>query len=168
MACGKTTFGRALARKLGREFIDLDFYIEQRFRRSVSDIFALEGEVGFRDKETKMLKEAGEFEDVVIACGGGTPCFNDNMDFMLSHGKVVYLDTSVDRIVERLEANRSRRPLMASKTSDELRSAVEKGLAQRLPHYMRAHIKFSGELLEDRRQIADSISRFLAETGLVS
>ena len=115
MACGKTTLGRALARRLGREFIDLDFYIEQRFRRSISQIFATDGEEAFRSAEHAMLAEVGEMQDVVIACGGGTPCFHGNMDFMLSRGTVIYLDTSVDRIVERLTRNRSRRPLMAGK-----------------------------------------------------
>lgn len=161
MASGKTTFGRALAKALGRHFIDLDFYIEQRFRKSISQIFDSEGEVSFRDKETKMLLETGDFENVVIACGGGTPCFNSNMDEMLARGLVIYLDTTVERIVERLEANRSRRPLMAFKTTAQLHKAVAEGLASRIPYYMKAHIKFSGENLEDRRQISESVYNFI-------
>lgn len=72
MASGKTTFGRALARQTGMQFIDLDFYIEQRYRSTVSKIFAEKGEDEFRRIEREMLREAGEFEDVVISCGGGT------------------------------------------------------------------------------------------------
>ena len=162
MACGKTTFGRALARELGWQFIDLDFYIEQRFRRSIRDIFAERGEAGFRRIEAAMLREAGEFEDVVIACGGGTPCFNENMDYMNSRGVTVYLDTPVRRIAERLIANRSKRPLMADKSESEIEGAVREGLAGRLCHYSKAQIFFSGEQLEDRRQIADSVAAFLA------
>lgn len=163
MASGKTTFGRALARALDREFIDLDFYIEQRFRQSIKEIFALRGEESFRRLESAMLREVGEFEDVVIACGGGTPCFNDNMDYMNGRGVTVYLDTPVWRIVERLLVNRSRRPLMADKSETEIEGAVRAGLESRLPHYTRAHITFSGEQLEDKRQIDSSVATFLSQ-----
>ena len=73
MGSGKTTLGRAFARATGLEFIDLDWYIEERLHKSISILFAERGEDGFREQERKMLHEAGEFEDVVIACGGGTP-----------------------------------------------------------------------------------------------
>lgn len=161
MACGKTTFGRALARATGRQFIDLDFYIEQRFRKSISRIFAEAGEEEFRRMEAAMLREAGEFLDVVIACGGGTPCFNNNMDYMLAHGRVVWLEATPARIVERLKINSSRRPLMAGKTPPELMEAVTAGLAVRTPVYSRAHLRISGDSLEDRRQIDTTVARFL-------
>lgn len=162
MACGKTTFGRALARATGREFIDLDFYIEQRFRSSISKIFAERGEVEFRRMESAMLREAGEFENVIIACGGGTPCFNGNMDWMLANGETVFLETSPEKIVERLIVNSTKRPLMSGKSSDEIATAVTGGLADRLPHYRRARIIFPGEYLEDRRQIAEAVNSFVA------
>lgn len=72
-----------------------------------------------------MLREVGEFEDVIISCGGGTPCFNANMEYMNHRGTTVYLDTPRWRIVERLVANSSRRPLMAGKSADEIASAVD-------------------------------------------
>lgn len=166
MACGKTTFGNALAKATGRSFIDLDFYIEQRFRKTINRIFKEEGEESFRKKESAMLRETGEFENVVIACGGGTPCFNDNMDYMLSAGTVVFLEASVARITERLIINSSRRPLMAGKTPEEIKTAVEEGLRQRMSHYSRAHIRFSGENLEDRSQIVSTIAEFLELPGI--
>lgn len=166
MASGKTTFGRALARATGRRFIDLDFYIEQRFRRTISRIFAEEGEERFRNMESAMLRETGEFEDVVIACGGGTPCFHGNMDYMLGRGVVIFLETSRERIAARIMANNSRRPLMAGKSAEEITAAIADGLAGRLPHYRRAHITYSGENLEDRRQISDSVARFLRDHPL--
>lgn len=162
MACGKTTFGRALARATGREFIDLDFYIEQRFHKSIPEIFAERGENEFRRMESAMLREVGEFENVIIACGGGTPCFNDNMDYMLGQGTTLFLEASEERIISRLLINSSRRPLMAGKKPDEIRQAVRDGLAERMPFYTRAHIRFSGEELEDRNQISLSVSNFLA------
>ncbi len=163
MASGKTTFGRALAKVTHREFIDLDFRIEQRFHTTVSDLFKTRGEEEFRRIEAGMLREIGEMEDVIISCGGGTPCFHGNMDFMLDMGVTVWLEATPGRIVERLIRNRSRRPLMATKPEEELRDAVEHGLAERRNVYSRAALRFSGEELENRHQISESVSRFFAE-----
>lgn len=163
MACGKTTFARALARAINREFIDLDFYIEQRFRASVSEIWHTKGEEEFRRIEAAMLREAGGFENVVVSCGGGTPCFCDNMDYMLSAGVTVRLVATEDCIVRRLLINNAKRPLMTGKSEAEMRQSVAQGLAEREIHYSRAHISFDGEELEDRRQIAQTITRFLAQ-----
>lgn len=163
MACGKTTFGRALSRATGRELIDLDFYIEQRFRSSINEIFAEKGETEFRRMESEMLREAGEFENVIISCGGGTPCFCGNMDYMLGRGDVIWLRTSASRITERLVANNSRRPLMRGKSEEEICRTVEEGLASRHIYYSRANICHSGENLEDRRQIAEAVAGFITQ-----
>lgn len=162
MASGKTTLGRALAKTLGRGFIDLDFYIEQRFRTTIDRIFATKGEEEFRRMEREMLREVGEMQNVVIACGGGTPCFHDNMDYMLSRGATIYLETAENRILERLLRNRARRPLMAEKKEEELAAEIHAGLTARLPHYTRAQIRHRGEQLESRRQISDTIAALLA------
>lgn len=161
MASGKTTFGRALARKLGREFIDLDFYISQRFRCSVNEIFRIHGEEEFRRIEASLLREAGEFENVVISCGGGTPCFHSNIDYMLSSGITVWLTATEERMVERLVINNSRRPLMAGKSRSEIADTVRKGLAERTPYYSRSEITFSGEELENSREIDRTVVAFL-------
>ena len=91
MGAGKTTVGKALAKALGVTFYDLDWYIETRMRRTVKQIFDQEGEEGFRRIERNMLHEVAEFENVVLSCGGGTPCFFDNIDYMNQQGPVVYL-----------------------------------------------------------------------------
>ena len=161
MASGKTTFGRALARALGREFIDLDFYIEQRFRKTIKEIFALEGEQAFRQKESAMLKEVGEFENIIISCGGGTPCFFDNMEFMNRRGTTVFLNTDRECIVRRLLENNSRRPLMAGKGSEEIHAEMDRALEKRLPFYSAAKIHFSGNMLENKAQIASSVEEFI-------
>jgi len=162
MACGKTTFGKALAKAMGRHFIDLDFYIEQRFRMPITKIFATKGEEGFRRMEASMLREVGEFENVVVACGGGTPCFNGNMDFMLSHGETVWIETSVEKMVSRLMINNSRRPLMAGKSEEEMRRDVVRGLEARTCWYSKAPRRISGEELECIQDIDEAVRRYLS------
>lgn len=161
MGSGKTTFGRALAKALGREFIDLDGYIVNRFRRSVNEIFAERGEEGFRTLEASMLREAGEFEGVVVACGGGTPCFAGNMDYMLSRGLTVYLDTPLDCIVRRLVTNPHKRPLLKGLSPEGITKLVREQTEAREPYYSRAAVCFSGEELENRREIDNSVAAFI-------
>ena len=98
MGAGKTTVGKALAKSMDLSFIDLDVYIENRFRKQISSIFAEKGEDGFRKIEQNMLHEVSDFEDCVISTGGGTPCFFDNMEYMKQHGTTVYLQVSVDEL----------------------------------------------------------------------
>ena len=92
MGAGKTTLGKAFARKLNVPFIDLDWYIEERFHKTVGELFTERGEAGFRELERNMLHEVAEFENVVISTGGGAPCFYDNMEFMNRTGKTVFLN----------------------------------------------------------------------------
>ena len=91
MGAGKTTVGKALAQELGVPFYDLDWYITNRMRKTIAQIFEERGEEGFREIEKNMLHEVAEFEDVIISCGGGTPCFFDNIDYMNQQAPVVYL-----------------------------------------------------------------------------
>ncbi len=165
MGCGKTTLGRAVGRMAGVNFIDLDSYIENRFHATVGELFASRGEDGFRRLERAMLEEVAAFEDTVIACGGGTPCFFDNMSLMNSCGVTVWLDTDRGRICERLLRNRSRRPLLAGKSDSELCEFVAEAMDRRAPFYSQAAARFSGHYLEDRAQIqttaTDFIKRFI-------
>lgn len=162
MASGKTTFGRALASALNRDFIDLDFYIEQRFRKSIPDIFRTEGEESFRKKEAAMLREVGEFQNVIIACGGGTPCFMQNMEYMNNTGISVLLETDPQIITDRLILNNRRRPLMAGKAPDDIKAETERGIAERQPFYSAANIRFSGDALENLSQINHSVENFIS------
>lgn len=163
MAAGKTTLGKALAKDLGLQFVDLDLYIESRYHATVSQIFAERGEEGFRQIERNMLHEVAEFEDVVIATGGGTPCFFDNMEYMNAQGTTVFLDASVDVIFTRLTIARTQRPLVAGKTDEELRSYITETLNRRLPYYSRATHSFCANQLENVKQISESVERFKEE-----
>lgn len=102
MGAGKTTLGKAFARKLNVPFIDLDWYIEERFHKTVGELFTERGEAGFRELERNMLHEVAEFENVVISTGGGAPCFYDNMEFMNRTGKTVFLNVHPDVLFRRL------------------------------------------------------------------
>ena len=166
MGAGKTTLGRALAKELGIQFIDLDGYIEERLCKSVSQIFAEKGEESFREIERRMLHEAGEFENVVISTGGGTPCFFDNIEYMNSQGATVFLDVPVERLFIRLSIARKKRPLIMNKSDEELRSFIAEQLAKRMPHYSKAKQRFIADQLEDVKQIEASVKEFLQQIEL--
>ena len=157
MGAGKTTLGKAFARAMGLTFVDLDWYIEERYHKTVRQIFEERGEDGFRELEKRMLHETGEFEDVVISVGGGTPCFFDNMDYMNSVGQTVFLDVDVKVLFRRLKVAKQQRPLLANKTDEELMTFIVEALQKRLPFYSKANYVFNGERLEDRRQIQQSV-----------
>ena len=150
MGAGKTTLGKAFARAMGLTFVDLDWYIEERYHKTVSQIFAERGEDGFRELEKRMLHEASDFEDVVISVGGGTPCFFDNMDYMNQVGETVFLDVDNQVLFRRLKVAKQQRPLLANKTDEELMAFIQEALEKRLPHYTKAKHVFNGELLENR------------------
>lgn len=158
MASGKSTLGRALSKATGRQFIDLDLYIENRFRRSISELFAERGEEGFRRLESTLLREVGEMEDVIIACGGGTPCHADNMGYMNSRGLTILLKASIDKTMERILRIRHKRPLIARLDSEEeIREYVVDEIARRQPFYSQAAICIESERLENRSEIAETV-----------
>ena len=159
MGAGKTTLGKAFAHAMNLIFIDLDWYIEERFHRSISDIFAERGETGFRELERNMLHEVGEFENVLISTGGGTPCFFDNMEYMNRQGKSVILGVDVDVLFRRMRVAKQQRPILQGKNDEELRSFIVEALEKRLPYYSQAIYKFDGQYLETRSQIANSVER---------
>jgi shikimate kinase len=159
MGAGKTTLGKAFARAMGLTFIDLDWYIEERFHKTIRELFTERGEDAFRDLERRMLHEVGDFEDVVISVGGGTPCFFDNIDYMNSVGETVFLDVDIRVLFRRLKIAKQQRPLLDGKSDEELMQFIQEALQNRLPFYTRAKHTFNGEKLEDRRQIQQSVER---------
>lgn len=163
---GKTTLGRALARLTGLQHIDLDLYIQARFSCSVSDIFARQGEERFRQIEHNLLHEVAEMQDVVVSCGGGTPCFFDNMDYMLSRGTVLYLEADRDRLLDRLWRGRARRPAIASLDREGIALWAARTLEQRAPVYARAHLRVESSSLEDRESIRLTAERTASALGL--
>lgn len=146
MGSGKTTTGKWLAEKLNLHFIDLDLFIEKRFFKSVSQIFQEEGEKKFREIEKKCLLEVSEFENVIIATGGGTPCHFDNMGLMNRTGTTFYLHFSAKELTERLElTNKKTRPLIAKLSKEELLNYIQKTLPEREIFYNQANYTIEGK-----------------------
>ena len=157
MGVGKTTIGKLLSKELDVEFIDLDKYIENRYRKTIQEIFAQKGEAKFRIIEREMLREVATFQDVLISTGGGTPCFFNNMDVMNQLGVTVFIKASVDQLMSRLLASKNVRPIIHNKTPEELKEFVTKHLAEREVYYSKAKLTYPTEQLESKGQIDDTI-----------
>lgn len=138
--CGKSTFGRKVARELDLEFIDLDKEIIKAEELSVAEIFELKGEDHFRNIESQLLKDISLANDnFVLATGGGAPCFFDNMDFMNEQGSTVFIDTPIDILLERLNLSGiNKRPLIKKMGEDNLLHGLREKLNYRLPFYKKA------------------------------
>lgn len=157
MGSGKTTVGKALAADLGVPFYDLDWYITERYHRTVKQIFDERGEEGFRDLERRMLHEAAEFENIVLSCGGGTPCFFDNMEYMNSLADTVYLKAKPEVLAMHLKMGKGVRPLIQGKTPEELDKYIRQALVEREPYYSQAKYTLDVSLLENFTKIKESV-----------
>ena len=159
MGAGKTTVGKELARQLGVTFYDLDWYIETRMHKRVPEIFEESGEDGFRDIERRMLHEVAEFEDVVVSCGGGTPCFFDNMEYLNKQGDVVYLKATPDVLFKHLKMGKGIRPLLMGKNDEELLSFISEQLGKREQFYMKAGHIVEIPCMEDEDKIQQTVDK---------
>jgi shikimate kinase len=138
MGSGKSTLGRRLAEHLNMQFVDMDHYIEMRNHKTIPQIFAEEGETEFRIKERKALEELSEFSDIVIATGGGAPCFFDNIDLMNNSGKTIYLNIDPVILADRLMKSKTERPLIKGKSKEELITFIDDTLNKRNHFYKQA------------------------------
>ena len=138
MASGKSFLGRTVAGMLEMSFVDLDREIESMAGKGIPEIFSSEGEQAFRQYESDALKKTGRSENMIIATGGGTPCFGDNMEWMNAHGETIFLDAPVDVLADRIVHSKHVRPLVAGIPAGELPGFISKHLAGRLPFYHEA------------------------------
>ena len=166
MGTGKTTVGHALSQELGLPFYDLDWYIETRMHRTVKQIFDEKGEEGFRKIEHNLLHEVAEFEDVIISCGGGTPCFFDNIDYINRQGETVYLKCTTDVLYKHLKMGKTVRPLLLNKTPDEVKTFIEAQLKQREPFYAKAKHIVDVSLMDNKEKIKTTVDAIRGELGI--
>jgi len=139
MGSGKSHWGSIWASKNGYAFYDLDEEIVKTCKMSVEDIFKKHGEEKFREMESKHLKKFENKKKCLVACGGGSPCFFDNMEWMKSHGEIIYLKASPNYILERVMDETSKRPLLKEVNTSELLFFIQKKLKEREPQYLKAH-----------------------------
>ncbi len=151
MGSGKTTIGKKLANYLKCDFIDLDKLIETKVGISIVQYFELHGESAFRDLEREVLQKTDFPENVIIATGGGAPCFGDNMSWMNENGLVAYLSLSAKALASRLENSKTDRPLIRNLKGDELEGFISTKLAEREPFYNQSKFVVSASDLTAER-----------------
>ena len=157
MGAGKTTVGKELAKALGVPFYDLDWYISTRMRKTVKEIFDERGEDGFRQIEHNMLHEVAEFENVVIACGGGTPCFFDNMAYMNQQAETIYLKATPEVLQYHLTLGKGIRPLLLEKSPEQALDFIREQLAEREHYYLQAQHVIDVNRMDNFEKIATCI-----------
>lgn len=145
MGAGKTTVGKVVAELLHYTFLDTDQWIEANEGKAIHTIFEEEGEDYFREKETNLIASLKDKTNLVIAVGGGLPCFNENMSRIAQLGTVVYLKASTDELFHRLKNNVAKRPLLKNKTAEELKIYIESTLRLRAPFFEQADLIITTE-----------------------
>ncbi len=157
MGCGKSTVGQILAEKLEFSFLDLDDYIEQNQQATISEIFDSKGEIFFRKLEAEAVKQLSKDSDsLVLALGGGTPCYSDTMQFLVNHPnvKTVFLNLSIKKLSERLINEKAKRPLIANLNDEDISEFIAKHLFERSFYYNQAEIGIQTDSLSTDEIIA--------------
>jgi shikimate kinase len=148
MGCGKTTLGKKLAALLQINFFDLDNCIEQIAQKKIDFIFSQQGEIVFREIESDALKKIVDAPAPnVIALGGGTVCFADNLQVIKNNGLLIYIMLPAKTLVQRLLQHRAQRPLLKHLNDADLIQFVEETLKNREVYYRQAHLVVDGSTL---------------------
>lgn len=159
-ACGKTTIGKRLAKKLQFTFLDLDNHLVDKENSSVSKIFSEKGETFFRELEHKYLTEISATNtNCIVSTGGGTPCFHNNVVFMKSAGKVIYIKPEPETLFLRLKQD-NKRPLFAGLSEIEVKEKLFFLLQQREKFYLQAHYQINTQYKSDIA-IVEEISKLI-------
>src|SRR3990170_3449203 len=139
MGSGKTHWGRMVSQKLGLPFFDLDEQVINAENKTINEIFAQEGEEYFRLKEKEILHIITESHNTfVMSCGGGAPCYFNNIEYMNEAGTTVWLNTSTDTLFKRLLKEKEQRPLLKNLSNDQLRMFIKKKFSDRKIYYEQA------------------------------
>lgn len=149
MGSGKTHWGRLLSEKLGIPFFDLDEEIVGQAGKPITEIFATAGEEQFRVMESDILHQLSESNDrFIMACGGGTPCYFNNIDYMNQSGTSVWINTPLETLFSRLVHQKSKRPLIRDLSDDQLRGFISKKFSDRRMYYEQAELVVDEEPVE--------------------
>lgn len=154
MGAGKTHWGRLLSEKLGIRFFDLDEQVTEHAGKSIPEIFATEGEEQFRLLEKEVLYIITEsHESFVMACGGGSPCYFNNIEYMNQAGTTVWINTPLDTLFDRLVKEKDKRPLIKELSVEQLRGFISKKFADRKIYYEQANVTVDEEPVQLDRLI---------------
>ncbi len=156
MGSGKSYWGHIWANKNNIPFFDLDTRIEKAAGMKINDIFEKKGEEKFRELESHHLQKFENKENYLLACGGGTPCFSNNITWMKTNGKVFYLKATPELIIDRLKHETIERPVIKDISPKELLPFIQKKLFEREPYYLQAHHVLNADELNE-----NSLSVFL-------
>lgn len=160
MGSGKSTLGKKLALKLGYQFLDMDKVVESNIHMSIAEHFEKFGEDSFRRAESKVLKSTKLPEDCVIATGGGSPCFFDNLEWMNANGTTIYLALPAKALAKRLESATGQRPVLQNLKGEALEQFISEKLESRDKFYIQADI-----ILSDQNQTAEKLIEILKNKG---
>lgn len=149
MGSGKSFWAEKLKNQFKIPCYDLDALIEMMEEKTITEIFAKEGEDAFRKLETKMLKLFAEKKKFILSVGGGTPCFNDNMQWMNKTGITIWLDEPVDVLVQRLINEKDHRPLIKNVPDEDLAGFLTTKRNQRIEYYRYAQYRLSAAEISD-------------------
>jgi len=159
MGSGKSYWGKLWADETGMSYFDLDDIIEKQEGMPVEAIFDKKGENYFREKESALLRTMATQENCIISCGGGTPCFDGNMQWMNENGTTVYLQANPVKLIENILLEIDKRPLLKKINKGEMLFFVEQKLKERDPFYTQAKMSLSVKDL-DATSIHDIIQKF--------
>ena len=146
MGSGKSYWAQQIAAATNFNWMDLDAEIEKENSITIKEIFETEGEAAFRIKEKKALHKLAEYNNIIIATGGGTPCFFDNMTWMNAHGTTIFINEPVSILVQRLQNEKAKRPLISQSSNESFQRLLVDKLAERLPFYSQAKHSITGSL----------------------
>jgi shikimate kinase len=149
MGSGKSYWTKKIAKWIKSAGYDLDSLIEMNEEKTITEIFSEDGEDYFRKTETKILKWFKEKKKYVLATGGGTPCNQENIDFMKKEGIIIWLDEPIEVLVSRLQTEKEQRPLIANLTNDQLGSFLQTKQLERQPFYQQANYKLTGDKITE-------------------
>ncbi len=160
MYSGKTTIGKKLANALHYSFLDLDLLFEKTYKITIPLFFQKYDESLFRNLESKILHSTLKWDNTIIATGGGTPCYNNNMEFINTYGISVYLDISEDLLTTRMENSKHPRPLLSNIPMDKRNEFISNQLLERQKYYRQAHLTYKQEeqSIEDLKSIIENLN----------